>query len=108
MVATGELRKLKSELVSFESLNLEDLKFYTQKINRQINKIKKEIIIPDEFYRNYIDKLIINHIRLIEDYVNGLKEEDQEKTEFAGKALRYHFNCIIDSYTYALIAIQYN
>jgi hypothetical protein len=107
MVATGELRRLKSELVSFESMNLEDIKFFTAQLNRQIRHIKDTVLIQDAFYRDYADKLILSHLRLIEEYVDSLDASERLRLPFIGKALRYHFNCIIDSYTFAFLTIQH-
>lgn len=87
-------------------MNLEDLKFYALQLSRQIREIHKNSLIHDAFFRHYVDNLIISHIEIIQDYIDHLEVTDAKKMSFIAKALRYHFNCIIDSFTFAFIAIQ--
>ena len=51
-MTTGlELRKLKSEITSFDCLNEEDLRFYTKKIASHIRKISETTSFNDELLR---------------------------------------------------------
>jgi hypothetical protein len=106
MAAGAELRKLKSELTSFECLNLEDLKFKTHRFSKHIYQITENHPASDGFFKTYINCVILKHLDVIEDFVNNI-EEFNGREEFISKALRYHFNCIIDSYTYASIVLQH-
>jgi hypothetical protein len=106
MTPGSELRKLKSDLSSFECLNIEDIKFYTDKISRHIYYISEHHPVADELLKSYIDCVVLKHIEIIEDFVHNA-EAFKGKEEFITKALKYHFNCIIDSYTYATVAYQH-
>lgn len=106
MTASGELRKLKSEILSFDCLNYNDLQFYTRKIADHIRLIYSSNGINDEFLRSYIQAVVIRHLEIVEDYVNNLHEYEG-KEPFITRALKYHFNCIIDSFTFATIVHQY-
>ncbi|MFL5738760.1 MAG: hypothetical protein ACJ75B_00975 [Flavisolibacter sp.] len=103
MTPGAELRRLKSEITSFDCLNFEDLKFYTEKIANHIRKISSVQPSPDDLLQDYIETVILKHLAIIEEFVNHLKQY-RGREEFVSKALRYHFNCIIDSYTYASLA----
>jgi hypothetical protein len=106
MTPSLELRKLKSEITSFECLNYEDLKYYTSKIGGHIKMISEKHPIGDGFFKTYIERMILKHISIVEDYIYHLNEY-KGREEFLSKSLKYHFNCIIDSYTYALLAYQH-
>ena len=106
MTSGSELRKLKSEITSFECLNYEDLKFYTQKICSHIKHISRDHPVLDDFFKAYIDDVVLRHINIIEDFVNNIARF-RGREEFVSKALKYHFNCVIDSYTYATLAFQH-
>ena len=106
-MTTGlELRRLKSEITSFECLNEEDLRFYTNKIASHIRKISETTKIEDELMNNYVNSVILKHLAIIEDFIFGISEFNGRET-FITKSLKYHFNCIIDSYTYATVAYQH-
>ena len=106
MTAGLELRKLKSEITSFDCLNEEDLRFYTKKIASHIRKISETTSFNDELLRNYLDSVILKHLAIIEDFINNVSAYNGREA-FITKALKYHFNCIIDSYTYATVAHQH-
>jgi hypothetical protein len=106
-MTTGlELRKLKSEITSFDCLNEEDLRFYTNKIAAHIRKISESNELIDDLLKNYVDCVILKHLAIVEEFINGVSEYNG-KEAFITKALKYHFNCIIDSYTYATVAHQH-
>jgi hypothetical protein len=106
MTPGAELRKLKSELTSFDCLNYEDLKFYTHKIASHIRKIYENDELEDGLLNKYVDCVILKHLAIIEEFINSASSFSG-KEEFITKALKYHFNCIIDSYTYATVAHQH-
>jgi hypothetical protein len=106
MTQGSELRRLKSEIGSFDCLNYEDLKFYTGKIATHIRRIYESGIPVEPLMKDYVECVILKHLEIIEDFINDLPVY-KGKEEFVTKALRYHFNCIIDSYTYATIAYQH-
>lgn len=106
MTPGSELRKLKSEISSFECLNYEDIKFYTGKISRHIQLISENYPVDDEFFNSYVECVVLKHMNIIEDFINQAGSF-KGREEFITKALKYHFNCIIDSYTYATVAFQH-
>ena len=105
MTSGLELRKLKSEITSFDCLNEEDLKFYTRKIATHIRKISESNELIDDLLKNYVDCVILKHLEIIEEFINNVSEYNGREG-FITKSLKYHFNCIIDSYTYATVAHQ--
>lgn len=106
MTEGTELRRLKSEITSFDCLNYEDLKFYTNKIAEHIRGISRHHPPVDDFFRDYIQCVVLKHLEIIEDFIFNLPRY-QGKEEFVTRALKYHFNCIIDSYTFATLAYQH-
>lgn len=105
MTAGSELRRLKSEMSSFECLNYEDLKFYTNKIGHHIRLIYENSAPQDPLVQKYIDHVVIRHVQILEEFIANL-DNYQGREEFLSKSLKYHFNCIIDSYTYAVVAFR--
>lgn len=105
MTPGAELRRLKTEISGFECLNYEDLRFYTHKIASHIRKISEHDSNDDSLLHAYIKDVILQHLQIIEDFVSQRSFKGRE--EFVTKALKYHFNCIIDSYTYATLAYQH-
>jgi hypothetical protein len=103
MTPGSELRKLKSEMTSFDCLNFEDLKFYTSRIANHIRKISEHSPSQDNLLKDYIDCVVLKHMDIIDEFIKGLSAY-KGREEFVSKALKYHFNCIIDSYTYATLA----
>lgn len=106
MTAGLELRKLKSEITSFDCLNYEDLKFYTAKIAGHIRHIFETQPPREKLFRDYVEQVILKHLDIIEDFINNLHAY-HNREEFITKSLKYHFVCIIDSYTYATLAVQH-
>jgi len=105
MTEGSELRRLKSEIGSFECLNYEDLRFYTNKISEHIRKISVHHPQQDPFLKQYIDDVLLKHVSIVEQFIESIPQY-RGREEFITKALKYHFNCIIDSYTYATIAYR--
>ena len=106
MTAGSELRKLKSEITTFDCTNYQDLAFTTHRINRHIRMIFDAHPFRDDFIRNYIEAVVLKHITIIENYIEHI-EQLESRLPFVTKALRYHFNCIIDSFTYATLSHQH-
>ena len=106
MTPGSELRKLKSELSSFQCLNYEDIKFYTGKIATHIRKISEADGMNDSLLKDYVSCVILKHLSIIEEFINNISTYNGRE-EFITKSLKYHFNCIIDSYTYATVAYQH-
>ena len=107
MTAGLELRKLKTDIATFECLNYQDLKFYAHKITRHIRLIFETHPVKDVFLNNYIQNVVIKHIEIVEDYIDNLNDY-KGKEAFVSKALKYHFNCITDSFTYATLINQHD
>lgn len=105
MTPGSELRKLKSEMTSFNCMNYEDLKFYARRISNHIRKISEHAPPNDPLLKNYIECVILKHVEIIDEFVAGISDY-KGREEFVSKALKYHFNCIIDSYTYATLVQQ--
>jgi hypothetical protein len=105
MTPGAELRRLKTEIGGFDCLNYEDLRFYTHKIATHIRKISENDSNQDNLLQAYIKDVILQHLQIIEEFVS--RNSFQGREEFVTKALKYHFNCIIDSYTYATLAYQH-
>ena len=105
MTPGSELRRLKTEIGGFDCLNYEDLKFYTHKIASHIRKISEHDTNDEGLLHAYVRDVILQHLQIIEDFVSENSFKGRE--EFVTKALKYHFNCIIDSYTYATLAYQH-
>jgi len=105
MTTGAELRRLKSELTSFDCLNYEDLKFYTHKIASHLRKISETDDIDDELLNKYVECVVMKHMAIVEEFINVISEYPGREAFFT-KSLKYHFNCIIDSYTYAAVAHQ--
>ena len=106
MTAGLELRELKSEITTFDCTNYQDLTFTTNRINGHIRMIFETHPQNDTFLKNYIEAVVLKHISIIESYIEHI-EQDESRLPFVTKALRYHFNCIIDSFTYALLTHQH-
>ena len=106
MTRGSELRRLKSEIINFDCLNYEDLKFYTNKIVAHLRKISEVNPPRDKLLKEYIECVILKHLSIVEEFINEL-DSYKGREEFITKALKYHFNCIIDSYTYATVAYQH-
>ena len=106
MTASAELRRLKSEITFFDCMNYEDLKFYTKKIAGHIRKISETDATEDTLLKEYIKEVLLKHLAIVEDFIYSHKDF-HGREEFVSKSLKYHFNCIIDSYTYATIAYQH-
>lgn len=106
MTPGSELRRLKSEITSFDCLNYEDLKFYTHKISEHIRKISESGALSDPLLQDYVEVVLLRHLGIVEEFINNLSGYEGRE-EFVTKSLKYHFNCIIDSYTYATLVHQH-
>jgi len=106
MTAGLELRKLKSEITTFDCTNYQDLALTTHRINKHIRMIFDTHLFSDDFIRNYIEAVVLKHITIIENYIERI-DQQENRLPFVTKALRYHFNCIIDSFTYATLTHQH-
>ena len=106
MTPSAELRMLKSEITNFDCLNYEDLKFYTHKIATHIRKISENDPSSDLLLNAYVQDVILKHLNVIEEFISS-HALLEGREEFVTKSLKYHFNCIIDSYTYATFAYQH-
>ncbi|MGZ5190671.1 MAG: hypothetical protein ACXWCZ_06590 [Flavisolibacter sp.] len=74
MTTSLELRRLKSEITSFDCLNDEDLRYYTKKIASHIRKISETTTLNDKLLKNYVDYVILKHLSIIEDFINDVSE----------------------------------
>ncbi|HEU4469545.1 MAG TPA: hypothetical protein VFR58_00555 [Flavisolibacter sp.] len=107
MTEGSELRRLKSELGGFSCLNYEDLRFFTRKIAGHIRSISAHHPAGDAFFKDYVNDVVLQHLAIIEAFVNNI-DIYQGREEFVSKSLKYHFNCIIDSYTYATVSYRHS
>ena len=58
-------------------------------------------------FNQYIVEVILRHVKIIEDFINSLGTNFRGREAFVTRSLKYHYNCIIDSYTYALLVLQH-
>jgi hypothetical protein len=97
-----DFKRLRAEIASYECTCFQDLRLFTFQM----------IFIPDQesdgreirrkkrIFKTYIKEVILPNLITIEGFLR-VTEVQEEKLEFKTRAIKYHFNFIIDSCIYA-------
>ena|SRR2546423_11741791 len=105
MTAGTELMNIKKNLL-FDCKNIDDLKSLILIVAQKIMSIAENYPANDHFFQTYIDLMILNNMQSVNNFIGQLNDVQEKKLEFLSKSLKYHFNCVIDSYSFVCIAMQ--
>ena len=101
MLSISGFKQLKLEVASYESTCFEDLRIFTYQVIRQIINLTDESFeVKNSFFRSYISLVILPNLNTIEKFLRD-SDLQEDKIEFKTRSLKYHFNFIIDSCSYA-------
>lgn len=101
MLRISGFKKLKIDVAAYECTCFEDLRIFTWQTIHEIRQLTEESYeVENEFFRNYINSVILPNLKAIEQFLVKSKIYE-EKIEFKVRSLKYHFNFIIDSCIYA-------
>jgi hypothetical protein len=96
-----DFKRLRAEIASYECTCFEDLRLFTFQMIFQIRNLTAgKYDVKNEFFKTYIKEVILPNLITIEGFLR-VTEVQEEKLEFKTRAIKYHFNFIIDSCIYA-------
>jgi len=85
---------------------LRGLKILYKQNCSDLRKISEVSPPRDKLLKEYLECVILKHLSIVEEFINEL-DSYKGREEFITKALKYHFTCIIDSYTDVPVAYQH-
>ena len=104
MISSVELEDLKGRICSLDNMSFDEIKSFTKEYKKEI-ETKYELLEQREFFKKYIDAVYLNQVQMLDAYIKKLVIENETELRFVKRILKYHLNCMLDSFIHATVAV---
>ena len=108
MTNVSVLQDLRADVNNFDKMDLREMQKFVTSFREQVEDIFEDLDVSSAIFKSYLDYILVSHIQHLDSFIRKLHDLEEDEAKFLKKVIRYHCTSIIDSFTYACIALHHD